>query len=125
MLRRAQGSALREGDAPTPARIRFAGWCLDTRNQQLLSPEGVVIALGQSDYQTLLLLVSHPHRPLSRDLLIEAVFKRQRMPFDRAIDVCVSRLRHYLEDDGRSPRLIRTVRNAGYQLCVDAHADAP
>ena len=40
-------------------------------------------------------------------------------PFDRAIDVAVSRLRRKLEDDGRNPSLIKTVRGVGYVLAAD------
>ena len=43
---------------------------------------------------------------------------RQAGPFDRAIDVAVSRLRRKLEDDGRNAQLIKTVRGGGYVLAA-------
>jgi two-component system OmpR family response regulator len=91
--------------------VRFDGWQLDTRARQVLSPAGVVITLGNSDYRVLRLLLQHPNRPLSRDFLLNHVFDKDSTPFDRSIDVCVSRLRQQLE-----PALIKTVRNEGYML---------
>ncbi|WP_158900982.1 response regulator [Burkholderia sp. L27(2015)] len=98
------------------AHINFAGWRLDTGMKQILSPEGVVVTLGGSDYRTLRTLLDSPNRPLSRDFLLEEVFGKERTPLDRAIDVCISRLRQHLKDTAREAALIRTVRNEGYML---------
>ncbi|QXI27459.1 response regulator [Pseudomonas vanderleydeniana] len=110
VLRRAQSfpERARIDDVPT---IRFAGWQLDTRARQLLSPQGLVISLGNTDFRVLRLLLQHPNRPLSRDFLLNHVFEKDSTPFDRSIDVCISRLRQQLE-----PSLIKTVRNEGYML---------
>lgn len=104
--------------------IRFAGWQLDTRMKQMTSPDGVVITLGGSDYRTLRALLAHPNRPLSRELLLDRVFDKEMSPLDRAIDVCISRLRQHLRDSARSPTLIRTVRNEGYMLVADVEHGA-
>ncbi len=100
--------------------LRFAGWQLETTTRQLRSPAGLVISLGNSDYRVLRLLLQHPNRPLSRDFLLGQVFERERMPYDRSIDVCISRLRQHLDDAPKAAALIRTVRNEGYMLTVDA-----
>ncbi len=107
-------------EAERATTVRFAEWQLDTRTHQLLSPKRVVVPLGGSDYRVLRLLLQNTHRTLSRDFLIEHAFGKERAPFDRAIDVCISRLRVSLEDDARMPRMIRTVRHAGYVMAVDA-----
>lgn len=106
-------------EAEEAALVRFGGWQLDTRTQQLRSPGNVIVALGGSDYKVLRLLLQNAHRTLSRDFLIEHVFGKERVPFDRAIDVCISRLRVSLQDDARKPTMIRTVRHAGYVMAVD------
>ncbi|MFF7708851.1 response regulator [Pseudomonas sp. NPDC007930] len=93
------------------ASIRFSGWELDTRARHVLSPDGVVVHLGNSDFRVLRLLLQHPNRPLSREFLRNHAFDKDSQPFDRAVDVCVSRLRQHL-----SAELIRTVRNEGYML---------
>ncbi len=95
VLRRARGaSSVRAADASTF--IGFAGWRLDTRMKQMLSPDGVVVSLGGSDYRTLR-CSNTPNRPLSREFLLDHVFGKEHMPLDRSIDVCVSRLRHHLK----------------------------
>ena len=99
--------------------LRFADWQLDTASRQLRSPSGLVISLGNSDYRLLRLLLQHPNRPLSRDFLLNHVFDRERTPYDRSIDVCISRLRQHLNDAPKAAALIRTVRNEGYMLTVD------
>ena len=100
--------------------LAFAGWQLDTSSRQLRSPEGLVISLGTSDFRLLRLLLQHPNRPLSRDFLLNHVFDRERTPYDRSIDVCISRLRQHFNDNPRQGgALIRTVRNEGYMLSVE------
>ncbi|ABB06150.1 response regulator [Burkholderia lata] len=106
------------------SRVSFAGWHLDTRMKQMMSPDGVVVSLGGSDYRTLRALLDHPNRPLSREFLLDRVFGKELAPLDRSIDVCVSRLRHHLKDAARNAALIRTVRNEGYMLVADVVHDA-
>ncbi|MHB9836396.1 response regulator transcription factor [Paraburkholderia terrae] len=123
VLRRARSTP---GALPADAAafVSFAGWKLDTRMKQMLSPEGVVVSLGGSDYRTLRTLLDHPNRPLSRDFLLDHVFGKEHTPLDRSIDVCISRLRHHLKDVARSAALIRTVRNEGYMLVADVAFEA-
>jgi len=66
----------------------------------------------------LLVLLEPPNRVLARDMLLDRLRGRQAVPFDRAVDVAVSRLRRRLEDDGRNPALIKTVRGGGYVLAA-------
>jgi two-component system OmpR family response regulator len=118
VLRRVQSFPQR-AQVDESATLRFAGWELDTRARHLRSPAGLSISLAGSDFRLLRLLLQHPNRPLGRDFLLRQVFDKERLPFDRAIDVCVSRLRQHLEDDPKSPKLIRTVRNQGYMLTAE------
>ena len=53
---------------------------------------------------------------LNRDQLTEMIQGREAEPYDRAVDVQVSRLRQRLRDDSREPQLIKTVRGEGYVL---------
>lgn len=95
---------------------RFGAWCLDAQGRQLVSPQGVLISLASSDYRILEHLLDHPHHPVSRDQLMHIAFGRERIAWDRAVDVCVSRLRGHIEADSRRPLLIRTVRHEGYMF---------
>ncbi len=114
VLRRAEGRST-PGAAPEKT-FRFAGWTLETARRRLLSPDGVEIQLTGGEFDLLTILVERPNRVLTRDMLMDLLHNRQPGPFDRAIDVAVSRLRRKLEDDGRNPSVIKTVRGGGYVL---------
>ena len=101
-----------------PQRVRFAGWTLDLAARHLVDPEGVVVALSGGEFRLLAVFVEHANRVLDRNLLMDLALGREATPFDRSIDVQVSRLRQRLRDDGREPRIIKTVRNSGYVLAA-------
>ena len=94
----------------------FSGWVLETARRRLLDPAGVEVAITGGEYELLVALLDRPNRVLTRDMLLDLLRGRQAGPFDRAIDVAVSRLRRKLEDDGRNAQLIKTVRGGGYVL---------
>lgn len=98
--------------------IRFGDWSLDLTNRELTDPEGQVQSLNGADFNLLYLFLSRPSEVLSRDDLSHHLRGRDASPFDRSIDVQISRLRSRLNDDGKSPQLIKTVRGAGYILTV-------
>ena len=118
VLRRVGDSAERRAE-PAARTITFAGWTLEPARRRLLNPEGVEVALTGGEYDLLQALVERPNRVLTRDMLLDLLRGRQAGPFDRAIDVAVSRLRRKLEDDGRHAQLIKTVRGGGYVLAAD------
>ena len=118
VLRRASGEGGGGAKEPPPRAIRFAGWTLEPGRRRLLNPEGVEVPLTGGEYELLQVLVERPNRVLTRDMLMDLLRGRQAGPFDRAIDVAVSRLRRKLEDDGRNPTLIKTVRGGGYVLAA-------
>ena len=111
---------------PEAARcLHFSGWCLDTAARLLTAPDGVAIPLSGGEYRLLRILLDHPNRVLTRDQLCELIHGREAGPFDRAIDVQVSRLRQRLRDDSREPQLVKTVRGEGYVLaCTVEGRDA-
>jgi len=99
-------------------RLRFGNWLLDLTNRELIDANGNAHSLNGADFNLLRLFVSRPGEVLSRDDLSNELRGRDSSPFDRSIDVQVSRLRSRLNDDGKSPQLIKTVRGAGYILTV-------
>ena len=105
VLRRVDGGPQRPGE-PVERRYRFAGWQLETARRRLLSPDGAEVPLTGGEYELLTILAERPNRVLTRDMLMDLLHNRQPGPFDRAIDVAVSRLRRKLEDDGRNPSVI-------------------
>jgi two-component system OmpR family response regulator len=98
--------------------LAFAGWLLDTATRGLTAPDGVAVPLSGGEYRLLHILLQHPNRVFNRDQLVELIHGRTAEPYDRAIDVQVSRLRQRLRDDSREPQLIQTVRGEGYVLAA-------
>ncbi len=103
----------------SPTAFRFSNWTLEVTHRRLLNAEGVEVPLTGGEYDLLLALVERANRVLTRDMLLDLLRGRQAGPYDRAIDVAVSRLRRKLEDDGRDARLIKTVRSGGYVLATE------
>jgi len=60
---------------------------------------------------------------MSRVQLMELARGRDLDPFDRSIDVRISRLRQILGDDARSPNIIKTVYGEGYVVGVKVESD--
>jgi two-component system OmpR family response regulator len=102
--------------------LRFGDWQLDTTARHLLDAQGTLVPLTGGEYRLLRVLLEHPQRVLNRDQLLNLTQGRDADPFDRSIDLLVSRLRQRLRDDSREPRYIKTVRNEGYVLCADVQA---
>ncbi len=112
----------RSGNPGTPATrarwFRFGGWQLDSVARQLSDPSGNQVSLRNAEYRVLAALLAHGNRVVSRLKLIELARGRDALPFDRSIDVRISRLRQVLGDDARLPRIIKTVHGEGYVIGV-------
>jgi two-component system, OmpR family, response regulator len=115
VLRRAAGTPA-SSVASDRTILRFAGWQLDLARRRLESAEGVVVDLSAGEFGLLVALAEHPQRVLSRDQLLDLTRGRAAGPFDRSIDIQVSRLRKKIEPDAKKPELIKTVRSGGYMF---------
>ena len=80
----------------------------------LLGTDGKEIPLSVGETDLLCIFVDNPGRPLSRDELLEKSSYRAWEPFDRSIDVRITRLRRKIERDPSKPQIIKTVRGVGY-----------
>jgi len=110
--------------------VSFEGWAFDLATRDLTDSEGQQVPLSGGEYELLHAFVLHPGRVLSRDQLLDIARGRDAQPFDRAIDVQVSRLRKKIEPDPKTPSFIKTVRGGGYMftpkvLTVCAVKDEP
>ncbi|OGA55570.1 MAG: DNA-binding response regulator [Betaproteobacteria bacterium RIFCSPLOWO2_12_FULL_65_14] len=121
VLRRVRRSPANLEPEPVQS-YRFAGWTLELAARKLTSPAGVAELLSRTEFRLLRVLLEHPDRVLTREQLIELMVSRDAGPFDRAIDVQVSRLRQRLREDAREPRIIKTRRGAGYVLAAQVEA---
>ncbi|QCO14947.1 response regulator [Azospirillum brasilense] len=112
VLRRASGPPVAGGAVGKT--LGFEGWTLDLAKRELRSPDGVLVQLSAGEYDLLVAFVEHPQRVLTRDQLLDLARGRSAVPFDRSIDVQVSRLRRKIEPDPADPTMIKTVRGGGY-----------
>ncbi len=110
-------------EAPAAQRLNFADWVLDLAARHLLNPQGVVVALSGAEFRLLKVFLEHPNRVLNRDQLLNLTQGRDADPFDRSIDLMISRLRQKLGEDARAPQIIKTVRNEGYVAAVTVTAE--
>jgi len=110
-------------EPPAADCLRFAGWRLDLTARHLVNPQSVVVALSGAEFRLLKVFLEHPNRVLNRDQLLNLTQGRDADPFDRSIDLMISRLRQKLGEDARSPQIIKTVRNEGYVLAASVTAE--
>jgi two-component system OmpR family response regulator len=103
-------------------RLAFGDWQLDTVERHLVDAGDVVVPLSGAEYRLLRVFLDHPQKVLSRDQLLSLTQGRDAEPFERSIDLLVSRLRQRLGDDAREPRYIKTVRSEGYVFSAPVEA---
>ena len=125
VLRRASrpaGSATAQGpvaDTNSQSFAKFGECRLDLDAHKLFDGSGEEIAITAMEYALLKVFAEHPNRVLNRDQLLELAHDRSWDPFDRSIDIRISRLRKKIEADPSKPQIIRTVRGIGYRFSPD------
>ncbi len=114
VLRRNTATAQTENMPPEQV-LPFGEFTLDIERKLLFrSDEEVVLTTGEMTL--LIVLAQHPDHVLSRDQLMDMITGHNHEPFDRSIDVRITRLRHKIEPDPSSPQFIRTVWGQGYRF---------
>ena len=101
--------------------ITFGDFVFDL-GARSLQKKGQDIALTSGEFAMLKALARHPRQALSRDKLAQLARGREFEPFDRSLDVQVSRLRKMIEEDAAHPRIIQTVWGVGYVFVPDGSA---
>lgn len=113
VLRRADidagGVAVRE--------YRFSGYTADPVKRCVIDEDDNEIELTGAEFDLLRAFLDKPGQVLSRDRLLDITQGRDRGPFDRSIDVLISRLRRKFGDTS-PPSMFKTVRNGGYQFAL-------
>jgi len=97
---------------------RFGPFTFDM-GLRTLRKDGQELPLTTGEFAMLKTLVRHPRLPLSREKLAQLARGREFEPFDRSLDVQVSRLRKLIEADAAAPRYIQTVWGVGYVFVPD------
>jgi two-component system OmpR family response regulator len=99
--------------------LEFDGLKLDLSARRLTDRSGGELPLTTGEFELLQTLLQSPRQVLTRDQLMNRIHGHEAGPFDRAIDVQISRLRRKIEVDPAIPRLITSVRGAGYLFAAD------
>ena len=113
VLRRNDEPQLKVGIQEAGIMHRFGNFQLDVNARSLIK-EGVEVVLTTGEFNLLRIFVEHPSRVLNRDQLMDLMKGYERSPFDRSIDVRVTRLRRKIETDPAAPQYVRTVWGEGY-----------
>ncbi|PPQ40060.1 DNA-binding response regulator, OmpR family, contains REC and winged-helix (wHTH) domain [Rhodoblastus acidophilus] len=101
-----------------PAEIYgFEGWRFDCLRRELWTPNRVRVELSTAEFDILQVFVEHPQTVLQREHLLQAR-GRVAAPFNRGVDVLISRIRRKIESDPLAPRFIKTVRGDGYMFAA-------
>ena len=114
ILRRSSARPAVENGA---AFLEAAGIAIDT-GARTASCQGAALDLTDVEFELLRALVSAPGQVLAREMLTETVLNRRFHPFDRSLDMHVSRLRRKLEEAAGAGERIKTIRATGYQLAM-------
>jgi DNA-binding response OmpR family regulator len=116
VLRRTTGKARPAESAESRGRqpTRFGSCLLDLEVHKLFNADGIEIAITPMEFRLLKVFSEHRGRILNRDQLLELAHDRGWDPFDRSIDIRISRLRKKIETDPSKPEVIKTIRGVGY-----------
>ncbi len=93
---------------------KFGEFTLDTDAAKLLAPDDTEVSLTAMEYSLLKVFAENKGRVLNRDQILEQAHDRSWDPFDRSIDIRISRLRRKIEPNPEKPEIIKTVRGIGY-----------
>ncbi len=106
------------GEEGAGDRILFGEFELDLASHRL-ARDGNPVTLTSGEFDLLSILASHPNKVLDRDRILDLLTGAERSPFDRSIDVRVTRLRGKIEPDPTEPVYIKTIWGKGYMFCPD------
>lgn len=121
VLRRSVGNSI---DAAYRGNVlTFDGWRLNRHTRQLHNSDGARVALTGAEFDLLLIFCERPRRVLRRDQLIELTQGRIANPFERSVDILISRLRQKMEKDAKEPVLFQTIRSGGYMFSPDVKSE--
>ena len=116
VLRRSSGSINDETSRLDSERLLFGEFQIDIAAHSL-TQGNQVISLTSGEFDLLSILVQNPNRVLDRDRILDLLTGAERSPFDRSIDVRITRLRAKIEADPANPNYIKTIWGKGYMFC--------
>jgi two-component system OmpR family response regulator len=124
VLRRAAATPAATAQGTPNRTVRLGTKWLDLDARALRDADGNEHPLTASEFSLLKAFAENPKRVLTRERLLDLAQARDSEAFDRAIDVRITRIRRKIEPDPAHPRVIRTVRGAGYVFSPEGGGDA-
>jgi len=124
LRRTAANRTARGGNLTGIKHLSVGGIELDS-GARTASCNGVELDLTNVEFELLGALMGAPGQILTREHLTELVLDRRFNPFDRSLDMHVSRLRRKLDDAAKLGDQIKTIRSVGYQLAVPVAHQSP
>lgn len=123
VLRRSSDPAAATVDA-APEVYGFEGFRADVAARSIVSADGADLQFTGAEFEILKIFLARPGRVVSREHILDHTRGGRTDPFDRSVDVLVSRIRKKLRDAGGPADLLKTVRNGGYQFTAKVAASA-
>ena len=114
VLRRQSVPPAEAEDGKAEGKVLFGDCTLDLEAALLFAPDGSEIPITAMEFSLLKVFANNRGRVLNRDQLLDQAHDRDWDPFDRSIDIRISRLRRKIEPNAKKPEVIRTVRGIGY-----------
>ena len=114
VLRRTQNNSTTNTNINNESRIQFGHYSLDLSSHQLLDPEDESVPITSMEFDLLKAFAENPNKVLNRDQLLNLSHNRDWDPFDRSIDIRITRIRRKIESEPSKPQIIKTVRGVGY-----------
>ncbi len=122
VLRRRAGPANDAKAKPANGQyVQFGDFRLDLEAAKLTDAEDSEVPITAMEFRLLKLFAENQARVLNRDQILEQAHDRSWDPYDRSIDIRISRLRRKIEKNPQKPTIIRTVRGIGYVFDPDSH----
>ncbi|CEJ15213.1 Transcriptional regulatory protein OmpR [bacterium YEK0313] len=122
VLRRTSEAAAAPARPEGVRQYRFLGWTVDTIHRTLTNASGARIAITSAEFDLLHVFCERPGRTLSREQIVDLTQGRAVGPFERSVDILVSRLRGKIRLGPDEPSIIVTVRSSGYQFTPQVEA---
>jgi DNA-binding response OmpR family regulator len=106
---------LRRSSPEAHKTIQFSDTEVDFE-RRIVTRGGEELKLTPAEYNLLCYFIQNPGRPLTRDMILNAVWGYEVFPNGRTVDAHVAKLRQKLELDPTTPRNFRTVHGVGYRF---------
>jgi len=114
LLRRSKLNTSAEKISEEASKIHFDSWTLDLMDRHLIRSDNMILSLSTSEFNLLKMFIDHANKVMNRDQIMDYIYGRESGPFDRSIDIQVSRLRNKIENNPKLPTIIKTIRSEGY-----------